>query len=296
MFNNVIAGVDGFDGGRDAIALAQAVGAGRLTLVGVHPHDPFRTRGSVAGYETLLHDDTLRALEAARLQAQCDAELVVMGDNSPARGLQQAAEDLGADLLVVGAAHHGPVGRLMLGDVGRSALPHAPCPVAVAPRRCAPTAPHTVGVGYDGTPEAQAALELAADWAQEHGAALTVWVAWQTPAVPNAAMLPGDLEQMRADAAHRADELLAAALAEVASTVAGHVVAGRAVPVLKHASESLDLLVVGSRGWGPLARVAVGSTSDRLMHHAACAVVVVPRPAHVGAAEPASIAAQAPAG
>ena len=41
----------------------------------------------------------------------------------------------------------------------------------------------------------------------------------------------------------------------------------------------MDLLVVGSRGYGPLRRVLLGSVSSELMHSAPCPVMVVPRTA-----------------
>ncbi len=43
-------------------------------------------------------------------------------------------------------------------------------------------------------------------------------------------------------------------------------------------SPSTDLLVVGSRGYGPVLRVLLGSVSTRLIHIAPCPVLVIPRP------------------
>ncbi|MBN9622101.1 MAG: universal stress protein, partial [Actinobacteria bacterium] len=42
-----------------------------------------------------------------------------------------------------------------------------------------------------------------------------------------------------------------------------------------------DLLMVGSRSYGPLARTLLGSVSSALIHEAPCPVLVVPRPHHV---------------
>src|SRR3954470_13880183 len=99
MFTNVIAGVDGFDGGRDAVALAKALATGRLELLNAYPHDAIRSRGSLAGFDELLRAGSERLLEAARLEAGVDAGvdagLVVAPDASPAHALQQAAEDRG---------------------------------------------------------------------------------------------------------------------------------------------------------------------------------------------------------
>ena len=57
--------------------------------------------------------------------------------------------------------------------------------------------------------------------------------------------------------------------------------------IAEEAAEELDLLVMGSRNYGPLRRVMVGSTAIRLMQHAPCPVLVIPR----GAATPSATAA-----
>ena len=40
--------------------------------------------------------------------------------------------------------------------------------------------------------------------------------------------------------------------------------------------ESADIIVVGTRGMGAVRRVVLGSVSDYVLHHAHCAVVIVP--------------------
>jgi nucleotide-binding universal stress UspA family protein len=52
---------------------------------------------------------------------------------------------------------------------------------------------------------------------------------------------------------------------------------GDPAEVLRDFSKGLDLLVVGSRGYGPLRAVLLGSVSRRLMTEAHCPVIVVPR-------------------
>lgn len=280
MFSNVIVGVDGYDGGRDALRLAKALSTSRLTLVGAYPRDEIPLRGSPPGYESLLRSDVQDALASAAAQAGVDADLVPRGDDSPARALHHEAERIGADLIVIGSAHHGPVGRLLLGDVGRGVLQGAPCPVAVAPKQAGDATPRTIAVGFDGSAEATAALELAARFAQEHAAGLTLIVVWEDPPLPIAeTAMVYDLEQMKADRAKGAEELLAATLADLPSSVAGRVLHGRPDVVLAEQAERLGLLFVGSRGWGPVKRLALGSTANRLVHRLPCPVIVVPRPA-----------------
>lgn len=290
MFTNVIAAVDGYDGGRDAIALAKLLGDGRLTLVGVHPDDPHRTRASLEGYWRAQHDDLQTILEGERDRLAPGAEVVVVGDASPGRALHRVAGDRAADLLVLGSAHHGPLGRSVAGDVGRAVLHGAPCPVAIAPKRFAGRRLETIVVGVDGSPESRAALERAVPLATDAGARLRVVVAWADPSPIIAAGVSESLDIVRVTEEHRAraEELLAATLA-VRPEAEGVVVHGRTGPALEHAAAEADLLIVGSRGWGPAHRLALGSTSDWLVHHAPCAVLVVPRPA---AAEAEGVRAQ----
>jgi nucleotide-binding universal stress UspA family protein len=57
----------------------------------------------------------------------------------------------------------------------------------------------------------------------------------------------------------------------------GHAVVGTPVEELVALSERVGLVVVGSRAWGPLRRVLVGSTAAGLTRRAACPVIVLPR-------------------
>ena len=59
---------------------------------------------------------------------------------------------------------------------------------------------------------------------------------------------------------------------------ATRVVEGEPVEAIRKAVEyGVDLLVVGSRGWGPVRRVLLGSASTRLLRVAPCPVLVTPR-------------------
>ncbi len=62
--------------------------------------------------------------------------------------------------------------------------------------------------------------------------------------------------------------------------------AGEELAVL---SGEVDLIVVGSRGYGPIRRMVRGSTSNYLERHARCSLLVVPRTA-ISAAAPARAA------
>ena len=76
-----------------------------------------------------------------------------------------------------------------------------------------------------------------------------------------------------------------AALTEAATSrlrslggVDGRVAVGVPGEELAAFGEELDLLVVGSRGYGPLRRLILGSTSQHLAHSGRCPLLVLPRP------------------
>jgi nucleotide-binding universal stress UspA family protein len=85
-------------------------------------------------------------------------------------------------------------------------------------------------------------------------------------------------EKIIASPVSAAHELLAERLEDCRGLSAdGMVVVGSPTGELVLASEGLDLLVLGSRRWGPVRRLGLGSTSERVIRHAACPVLVPPR-------------------
>lgn len=296
MFHLVIAGIDGYDGGRDAAAFARVLEPDEIHLVSAYPVDRIRTRAALRGYDELLRDDTVRRLEAAEVDAGVEVQLHAVPDTSPARALQGQAEARGADLLVVGSCHRGKVGRVLLGDVARGVLHGAPCPVAVVPHRYRATHGRlgTVVVADDGSPEAREAVRLGGRLRDELGARLVLLRSIGSISVLDSSPLFTDWDQILADERADAEGELRAALDGLGGDAEVRVVVGDAGAMLVAASEDADLVVMGSRGWGSLKRVALGSTSDHLVHHAACPVVVVPRPAvEADAGAPATTEAEA---
>jgi nucleotide-binding universal stress UspA family protein len=135
-------------------------------------------------------------------------------------------------------------------------------------------------VGHDGSRHAERALLWAAGWASRTGCRLHVvrtWVlssaprpeSWRTGYVPPMS----DFEQAVRDAleqdVHAAD--LPADL-----PVACHVVHGTPARRLVQASAHAELLVVSSRGRGGFAGLVMGATTDQVVRHARCPVVVIP--------------------
>jgi nucleotide-binding universal stress UspA family protein len=284
MFSRVIVGVDGKDGGSDAIALARALAAAdaEIVLVNVYPYEDAQpSEGALAQFERLLLDEATGRLRGALPD---DPRCIVhpVASVLPARALQDEAERRDADLIVVGSSHRGAIGRVLLGDVSRAVLHGAPCPVAVAPHGQRDTAleVRTVGAGVDDSPAARAAAGLAATLAADAGAQLRLVAVFQQPVPFSPAYAYSfDWVEEAAEQRRAATELLegiAAGLPVAASTEA---VEGSPTQELEKLSHEVDLLVLGSRGWGAVRRVVLGSTADRVMHAAGCPVLLAPVPA-----------------
>lgn len=296
-FTKIIVGDDGLAGGADAVALARALAPdAEVILASAYPWDNVPSRFTQLGYGNALREDTEKELTArVRSCGMANARSVAIPDTSPARALHHLAETERADLLVIGSAHHTGMGRRILGDVARDVLHGSPCPVAVAPRgyadRTTPLA--SVGVAFDHSPEAQHALVVAHGFAADRGLKLRVCevVAPEViPAIGGYPMVNVDelSDELRDDAQQRLDAVVAG-LGGTAKVDAQSVL-GSTHDRLGELAGEVDLMVCGSRGWGAFRRVVLGSTSDYLVHHASCPVLVVP-----GAAEAVTGTSPAPA-
>jgi len=270
MFRKVIVGVDGHSGARDAVALAKdlAAGDGKLALANVRRADRTRDRHASGA---LTPDEDQRAtwiLSAARREAGIEAALLVVGSPSVGQGLHELAELHRADLLVVGSNGLGRVGRVMLGDDTRDALNGVRCAVAVAPAGYAERTAWLgeIGVGYDGSPESEDALSVARQLATDRGARLSAF---------EAVSLSRD--GRGTDGVHY--ELVDEARARIAALgdIEPHAAYGDPAEELAMYGASVDLLVVGSRGYGPLGRLVHGSTSQVLARTARCPLLVLTR-------------------
>lgn len=282
----VVVGDDGGPGGRAALALARALAPGaRLLLASAYPSERQPHTGALAAYEEALHRDAEDRLARTRDAAGVDpgaVALVALGDRSPARALHELAEREAADLIVAGSSHRGRVGRIFLGSVGRDLLHGAPCPVAVAPHERPVAAVSTIGVAYDGGPEAHAALKLAASLARERDGRLVVRSVVESTMLPSIAGFAFEVQELFDELTQEAQETVERAVADLGVPVDARASVGIVQDEVERLAHDVDLLVCGSRGWGALRRVVLGSTADRLIHHATCPVLVVPRPADAG--------------
>jgi nucleotide-binding universal stress UspA family protein len=275
MFDNVLVGVDGTPNGAGAIALAgQLADTGaKLTLAHVRAGMLHALTPQMVSEES---DASRELLAREREAAGVDAELGSVIAATPGRGLHTQAEEQGADLLVVGSSHRGVLGRAMLGDDTRASLNGAPCAVAIAAHGYAqPPAPIlTVGVAYNGSDESEAAMDAARVITERHHASLHAMDVVNLPTYAFTGIIPPITGE-------GVEELLAEARARIDAHqgVEGRAVYGLAGEELAAFGDQLDLLVVGSRSYGPWQRLVLGSTSNYLQRHARCSLLVLPRSA-----------------
>jgi nucleotide-binding universal stress UspA family protein len=280
MFRNIAVAVADRETGADAIELAKRLGSenAHLTLGHVYAGDERLWRGSSADYDEAERTRGAELLDAVRQAAGVEAETRVFGSASVGSGLHQIADSTGADLLVVGSSRRGLIGRVLLGDDTREALNGAPCAIAIAPQGYAQRGAHMseIGVGYNGSVESQHALDVARALAAEWGVKVS---AFETVSLPGYMFASGMVP-----IAEPLDDLVAQACARLAALgLEGHAAYGRPSEELALYSASLDLLVVGSRDFGPIGRVVHGSTTHQLARMARCPLLVLTRAARKAA-------------
>jgi nucleotide-binding universal stress UspA family protein len=246
-------------------------------------------------------------LEALKDQLDVDIDTRELHSTSPSRALHEAAEAENAGLLVVGSTHRGPAGRVLPGSTADRLMHGAPCSIAVVPHgweergRLDP-----IGVAYARTEEGGEALRTAHALARRAAAVLRVLTVvkpggavFAATEAAKPARAATDVEDVHGAEKIEAEQAVRAALAQVGDgdvQVEIDVFVDDPADALIRVSENVDLLICGSRGYGPLRAVLLGGVSRRVVAEAHCPVIVLPRgvraPLDALAAAPGTIAAR----
>lgn len=283
MPHPVVVGVDPVR--EDPAPLGLAAMLGDLTgapviAVAAHPVHELPTGLVPPGYDALMRERAEAALGRALERLPAGTESRAIESQSATRALHEMAAEVEAGILVVGSAHHDRRGRIVAGSVADGVLSGAGCPVAVAPRGYErPQAVKRVSAGFANTPDGRAATAAAGVLASRAGAVLEVVTALQ-PVDWNGVAPPGRAyEEALKLASEAASQVAEAAAGELAPGVESTVraVADSPVAALVEASATSDVLVCGSRGYGPLRRVLLGSVSRTLARESRCPLIVLPR-------------------
>jgi nucleotide-binding universal stress UspA family protein len=289
-FGPVVVGFDGTASGADAVALggwfARSLGVPVIVAV-VHPGPAAISSARVdAEWVADRHRLAEEIIDEARqLPGGGEStEYRIVAASSAAHGLHDLVEAEKAALVVVGSRATGPEERLFAGSTANRLLSGSTCPVAVAPsgfRQRAAGRLARLGVAFIDTPEAAGALDLGVRLARRTGAALRL-----------VTVVPGEAEVMplfigtepereyvgavREIYQRHVEQALAGIPSEISAT--GEVRTGDVVDTLAELGpEQVDVLLCGSRGYGPALRVLLGGVSARLVRRARSPLIVVPR-------------------
>lgn len=198
---------------------------------------------------------------------------VELAEGPPVRVLRRQAER--AVQLVVGSRGLGGFTGMLLGSVSTHLAGHVAAPVVVV--RPAPRVERgVIAVGFDGSPQSEAALAYAFEEARLCDSRVRVVYAWQLPVYLYAPTLAYNVDDIRQ--AH--EDYITGKLTAWREKYPGvqatlETVSGHPVTALVDASAEVDLLVVGSRGRGAVSSIVLGSVSRAVLHHARCPIAVV---------------------
>ena len=236
---------------------------GDLRLVGVQNAEALRR----APCDTAL----AKAQEMADAAGAFVKTVCAVGE--PHEGIVDLAAQEKCDLIVMGATGHGFWERLLVGSVTRRVIGFSSQDVLVVPLEA--------GIGWqklllatDGSPDSQRASERALDLAQAYGAELRALTVLDlppqffegTPGLPMEVQKGGEgLAELEAQA--RARGVKTATLERV----------GTPYQVITEVAQGqkVDLIIMGSHGRTGLKRLLMGSTTERVIGHAPCPVLVV---------------------
>jgi nucleotide-binding universal stress UspA family protein len=195
------------------------------------------------------------------------------------------AEEIGADIVILGARGHGAIERAFLGSVSAEVVDQTHCSVLVARTPSA----HRILIGTDGSDVATSAIAfVGGSRLFESSTARVIYAvdvdpSWWMGFTPGNATLAVDPYVSVVDEGRvRGDKVTSAAATLLrsdgldASTVVHEGPAAAAI-VQEGRTWNADLVVVGTRGNGLMKRLLLGSTARSVLHHAAASVLIARR-------------------
>lgn len=272
------------DYGKDALRLGIALAQDRnvsLEIVmvapvhnsfsGVYPHD--------RGYGSIVEEQIAGWLQEAldEVPSHIPATARIVPGASEAEALNQAAEDLHCDVIVVGARKGGLLGRYHMGAAVNSLLHSSTVPIALAPRGYAHPGPLTrVTTMFGPRPGTSDVIAIGLDRARRREIPLRL-VSLIIPGESELVALGNDVP---AAVAAYADRVLADIAEEMVTS--GHatteIAAGRNV---EDAMEGLswkdgEIAIVGSARLAAPGRLFLGGTAARMLRSIPIPMLVVP--------------------
>jgi nucleotide-binding universal stress UspA family protein len=281
VFERIVIGYAGDQAGRDAVALAARLAAllgSEVTIV--FPYHPLLAPASSDAAEARVREEVI-ALTAG-VEGLTPPTYHWTPSSWPIHGLHELAVYEKADMIVFGSAREGLADHVHVSVMERM-VHGAPCAVAAAPAHYSDGESGRfvrVGVGFSLSAEGTCALHLARELAARAGGRLQVIAAaGLEPALASYAFSSPALPEVERQIYEDTRAALERATSELGDEVElqRETISGDPASVLIERSSDLDVLVLGSRAYGPVRHVLMGSVSARVMREAHCPVLVVPR-------------------
>jgi len=244
---------------------------------------------------TALADAIFAEARADLPEGLRDTAATIVGQQHPRQGLLIAAEEAQAGLIAVGARGVGRMEKLLLGSVSWSVVRSSHIPVLVVRQAesSPPQTPFRVLLAYDGSDSGEEASRFAGQlrWPADTSiAAMTVIESMLAGAVPTwleekarsadaEAMAQAWVREHEEEKQHKQEEL-----SQFCRTLPAVFQAAKTIVAEGHPAEQIlrligaersNLVVLGAHGVGAIERFLIGSTSERVLAHAPCSVLVV---------------------
>jgi len=269
-FKNLLLAIEGTEYSKAAerVALAFALSCGArlvaLRVVVTNPEyeamAPERVRAEAEEAQKYLS-----ALAQGARAEGLEIEPLLRHGADPFMEIVDGAEEMNADVIIMGRRTRSDLARLMMGDSTAKVIGHCPCSVLVTPRS-APVPAKGVLVATDGSRLSDAACVAAARLSKVFGLPLSV-----LSVVP-----AGQGAEHKSEALGVIDRVREALVGE-GLQVQGIVEEGRPDQVILEVAtrQGADLIVIGSHGRTGLQRLLMGSVAERVVGQAEVAVLVV---------------------
>jgi nucleotide-binding universal stress UspA family protein len=296
----VLVAVDGSVGSKEAvrqIGLLIAAGRDQVCLyysppavkfpAGATPSSEVQAQWRTKLTDAVFDDATQLLPVAARSSVQR-----IIGSHAPKEGILAAADECGADLIAVGARGVGLIADLLLGSVSNHVVRNAAVPVLVA--RAASGAPAMnkilvacAGEGHASLAQAVSQLSFPASSTGKLMRVIEPMFAGQLPEWLETMARDADTEPMAQAWVREHDEEKKRTAASLSAARASYPPAfASAEPIVAEgysadqvlkvaAQEGAQLLVMGARRLSAMTRLILGSTSENVLQHAACSVLIV---------------------
>ena len=248
--------------------------------LGILEHPFLAQAGEVQGHDAFRNamvDSGRQVLERAAAMVPADIQSIrkVSEIGSPAPLILDSANNLSADLVVIGSRGQSRLSEIVLGSVSHRVLLHNSKPTLIV--KGAARTVQRVLIGIEDKDDADQIVK----WLTQHPFVNPVELRVLHAVVPIGVMEPyvgPEIGAWLKDVQCYAEELVQSTASKLQSAdykVTTAVIQGNPTTVIEQEAKDMDLVVVTSHGRTGLSRFLLGSVSHAVVHHVTCPVLVL---------------------